>query len=235
MWNEFRKAIIIILMEDAEIFNVLTESEKIILKNNLIKETAGRKQSIYSQNNDNKYIYYLINGKIKFGKYLVNSQEIITGIVYPNSFFGIKSIANGHSGSEYAEALTDVSYLKIRSDIIKEFMQKNSSFSKKINDEIFNYISKIETWLELMHYSQSIKERLIRFFIEFAKESGYKVGNETVIKIDLTQREIGDFIFASRQTISEIMNQLKQENLIYYDRSKILIRDIDKLKRIQFD
>ena len=90
MWNEFRKAIII-LMENAEIFKVLTDSEKIILGNNLILETAERKEFIYSQNNDNKYIYYLINGKIKFGKYLVNSREIITGIVYPNNFFGIKS------------------------------------------------------------------------------------------------------------------------------------------------
>ncbi|HEY4653495.1 MAG TPA: helix-turn-helix domain-containing protein, partial [Cyclobacteriaceae bacterium] len=47
----------------------------------------------------------------------------------------------------------------------------------------------------------------------------------------LTHKDIAALTGTSRQTVTTILNELKDRNLIYFDRRKILIRDLDRLGR----
>lgn len=59
---------------------------------------------------------------------------------------------------------------------------------------------------------------------------GKKVGQETMIPTTLTHKDIASLTGTSRQTVTTILNELKEKNLINFDRKKILIRDLDKLQ-----
>jgi CRP/FNR family transcriptional regulator, cyclic AMP receptor protein len=51
-----------------------------------------------------------------------------------------------------------------------------------------------------------------------------------MIQTRLTHKDIAALTGTSRQTVTTILNELKQKNMIYFDRRKILIRDLEKLK-----
>lgn len=53
---------------------------------------------------------------------------------------------------------------------------------------------------------------------------------EWIIKTKLTHRDIAALTATSRQTVSEILNELRREDQIFFERGKILIRDIESLK-----
>jgi CRP-like cAMP-binding protein len=46
----------------------------------------------------------------------------------------------------------------------------------------------------------------------------------------LTHKDIAALTGTSRQTVTTILNELKEKNLINFDRKKILVRDLANLK-----
>jgi CRP-like cAMP-binding protein len=51
-----------------------------------------------------------------------------------------------------------------------------------------------------------------------------------MIPTRLTHKDIAALTGTSRQTVTTILNELKDKNLINFDRKKILIRDLTALK-----
>ena len=62
-----------------------------------------------------------------------------------------------------------------------------------------------------------------------ALEKGKKVGYEIMFKNYLTHKDIASLTGTSRQTVTTVLNDLKDKNLINFDRRRFLIRDMDKL------
>ncbi len=73
------------------------------------------------------------------------------------------------------------------------------------------------------------RTRIIEFLRDTAMEKGQKVGFETMIKSHLTHKDIASLTGTSRQTVTTVMNELREKNLINFDRRRILIRDMEKL------
>ena len=46
----------------------------------------------------------------------------------------------------------------------------------------------------------------------------------------LTHKDIAALTGNSRQTVTTILNEMKEQNLINFDRKRILIRDLEKLQ-----
>ena len=87
---------------------------------------------------------------------------------------------------------------------------------------------KVERRLESLVFKDA-RSRVVEFIREMAEEKGQKVGFETMIKSHLTHKDIASLTGTSRQTVTTILNELKEKNIINFDRRRILIRDMAKL------
>lgn len=90
-------------------------------------------------------------------------------------------------------------------------------------------LMKLERKLESLVFKDA-RTRVIEFLRDTASWKGKKVGFETMIPTKLTHKDIASLTGTSRQTVTTILNELKDKNLITFDRRRILIRDLDQLK-----
>jgi CRP-like cAMP-binding protein len=77
--------------------------------------------------------------------------------------------------------------------------------------------------------SKDAKTRLYTFIKEWAEREGKNEGNKVTIENYLTQADIAQIIGTSRQTATQLLNEMEEKQLIYYSRKEILIADILKL------
>jgi CRP/FNR family transcriptional regulator, carbon monoxide oxidation system transcription regulator len=78
-----------------------------------------------------------------------------------------------------------------------------------------------------------VRQRLIYFLIELAEERGYKVEDGTSITLDYNTEDIATVIGSSRQSTSQILNELiKSGYLLRISRTQIIIRDLSHLKAL---
>jgi CRP-like cAMP-binding protein len=113
-------------------------------------------------------------------------------------------------------------------DEMKEMMSNNDPLSFKVMKLIGLRLRKTERRLESLVFKDA-RTRIVEFLKDQAIEKGKKVGFETMIPSHFTHKDIASLTGTSRQTVTTILNDLREKNLINFDRRKILIRDIEKI------
>jgi CRP-like cAMP-binding protein len=73
------------------------------------------------------------------------------------------------------------------------------------------------------------RSRIIEFLVEQGKKKGQPVGTETLVKRFMTHQDVANLTATSRQTVTTVLNDLREHNLISFNRNRLLIRDLEKL------
>ena len=108
-------------------------------------------------------------------------------------------------------------------------MVDNRELSFRILKLVGLRLMKMERKLELLVFKDA-RTRIVEFLKDAASWKGKKVGYETLIQTKLTHKDIAALTGTSRQTVTTILNELKEANVINFDRKRILIRDLEKLQ-----
>lgn len=175
-------------------------------------------------------IYMIAEGRIRIGHYLEDGKEVVNTILGRGEIFGELALAGEHERKDFAQAMDDNTVVCPMSITeLKELMKDNRELSFKMIKLIGLRLMKLERKVELLVFKDA-RTRIIEFLRDAASWKGKKVGFETMIPTKLTHKDIAALTGTSRQTVTTILNELKDQNLINFDRKKILIRDLDNLK-----
>lgn len=113
-------------------------------------------------------------------------------------------------------------------DQFKKMMEDNAQLSLDVTKTIGEKLRNIERRLESLIFKDA-RERIIDFMKEMVGKYGKKIGVKVLVKHDLTHQDIANLTATSGQTITTVLNDLKEKDLIYKERKRFLIREIEKL------
>jgi CRP-like cAMP-binding protein len=190
--------------------------------------TFKRDQFIYMPEENATHIYMIVNGRVRLGHYLDNGEEVITAILTQGEIFGELAMAGEDKRRDFAQAMDNATICPLTTAQLKELMYGDKELSFKILKLIGLRIMKLERKLELLVFRDA-RTRIVEFLRDTAAWKGVSVGFETMIPTKLTHKDIASLTGTSRQTVTTILNDLKDKNLINFNRKQILIRDLDKL------
>jgi len=188
-----------------------------------------RDQFIYFPEEAADNLYMISEGRVKIGHYLEDGKEVVKSILTTGEIFGELALAGEEKRSDFAQAMDDKTIVcPLSIEELKNLMFENRDLSFKILKLVGLRLMKLERKLELLVFKDA-RTRIIEFLKDAASWKGKKVGSETMIPTRLTHKDIAALTGTSRQTVTTILNELKDKNLINFDRKKILIRDLEKL------
>jgi len=184
---------------------------------------------IYFEDEPSQYIYLIASGRVKIGSYKENGKEILKAILSQGEIFGEMALAGEDRRPDFAQALdNDTTVCPMSIEDMQELMANNKPLNLKIIRLIGLRIKKLERKVESLVFKDA-RTRIIEFLRDMALEKGKKVGFETMFKNYLTHKDIASLTGTSRQTVTTVLNELKEKNIINFDRRRFLIRDMDKL------
>ena len=79
-------------------------------------------------------------------------------------------------------------------------------------------------------FEKSALNRFADFLLKMIEKEGHFDGINWFLNSQLTQEEFGAYIGTGRQTVTEILNELKSQEILTYNWGKIWIHNIDKLR-----
>jgi CRP/FNR family transcriptional regulator, cyclic AMP receptor protein len=187
---------------------------------------------IYFENDKSDKIYLIAEGKVKIGHYTGDARELTKAILSKGEIFGELALFGEEKREDFAQIIEDGTILcPMTIEMMQELMREHKDFSFKVYKFIGWRIKKLERRLESLVF-KDVKSRLLDFIAELAEERGSSVGYETLIPHFFTQKDIADLIGTTRQTVATLLNDLKEANIINFDRKRILVRDLKALKRM---
>lgn len=215
--------------EDVDLFEILCPTKTKGLEDKHDPHVYQRDEFIYFPDELSMNIYMIADGRVKIGSYLGDGTEMVKAILAKGEIFGELALAGEDRRSDFAQAMdNNTRVCPMTIDSLKELMQENQQLSLKIFKIMGFRLRKMERRIESLVFKDA-RSRIVDFLREMAEEKGQKVGFEMMIKNHLTHKNIASLTGTSRQTVTTVLNELREENIINFDRRRILIRDMDKL------
>jgi CRP-like cAMP-binding protein len=215
--------------EESDLFEILCPRKTPGMENQHIPSEYQKDDFIYFPEDASKQIYMISNGRVKIGTYTEDKKEIVKAILTKGEIFGELALAGEEKRSDFAQAMdNDTRICCMSIDDLKHLMKDNQELSFKILRIVGWRLRKMERKIESLVFKDA-RTRIVDFLRDTAMERGQKVGFEMMIKNHLTHKDIASLTGTSRQTVTTVMNELRDKNLINFDRRRILIRDMEKL------
>ena len=178
---------------------------------------------IYFEEDSASKIYLIEKGKVKLGYYNEDGTEVVKAILTKGELFGEKAILGEEIRNEFAQSVdASTSICPIGVETMHDLMRDNKTFSLKIYKFLGLRFKKLERRLQLILFKDT-RTRFLEFTKELCEEYGYdcdKTGDK-VIKHPYTQKDIASLIGTSRSNLNVLMNELKEENMITFNRKEL--------------
>lgn len=186
-------------------------------------------QPVYLPGALSTHIYLIAEGRVKIGHYDDDKEEVITAILTKGEIFGELGLAGEAVRRDFVIPMVDTTICVVTLDDLRKLMYQDHDLSFKILKLVGLRLMKLERKLELLVFKDA-RTRVIEFLKDAAAWKGRKAGYETVIQTNLTHKDISLLTGTSRQTVTTILNDLRDQNAITFNRRNILIRDLQNLK-----
>lgn len=188
-------------------------------------DSYNKNDYVYFEEDAANKVFLIEKGKIKIGYYKEDGTEVIHAILTKGELFGEKAILGEEKRNEFAQSIdSKTSICPIGVETMLDLMRDHKTFSLRIYKFLGLRFKKLERRLQLLLFKDT-KTRLLEFLHELCDEYGYdcdKTGH-SVIRHPYTQKDIASLIGTSRPTLNTLLNELKEENVINFNRKEIRI------------
>lgn len=194
------------------------------------RNTFKRGEYIFLPEESADKIYFLEEGRVKIGSYSDEGKEITKAILGPGEVFGELALINNEgTRRDFAFAMEDTSTCVLTMAEIKDLMREYTGLSFFLMSIMGRRVLEMEKRLESLVFKDS-RTRIVEFLYKLAMEKGQRVGYEMLVRRFMTHQEIANLTATSRQTVTTILNELRNKNVLTFNRKRLLIRDMDLLK-----
>ncbi len=215
-------------LETNPLFAVLTNDERVLLTINSTVTLFTKHQVLYKPGQVANKVYFLTKGLVKVAVH-AEKKDIIKYIVRPGNLFGESCLTGDQARRDFAYAMDDqIEVIEFDSLSVLSVMKSNFAFAQSLLHFLGERLRYTEVQLEKVVLKDS-KSRILEFLHQMGIEQGKPIGLETLVKHNMTHQDIADLTGTSRQMVTAVLNQLKRSNVLYFNRKKILFRDLNAL------
>lgn len=207
--------------------------DKVAFEKMVTTRTHKKNEFIYKSGDTANEVCFVVGGRVKVGKHATNGKECIKRIVNEGEYFGELGVLDrrdGESRNNFAQVMEhDTIVCTMQYDQFRKIMNEHKVLLDRVISNVIANYRRVDSRLESIMFKDA-RTRLVEFIKELAEDIGMPVGHEMLIKHRLTHQEIANITAISRQKVTTLLNELKNEGLIHLERKSLLVHDMKLLK-----
>jgi len=210
--------------------NMLSILDQKMQNNNFqyLKKSFQRNEYIYLPNKNADQIFIVKEGRIKIGAHH-DEKEVIKKIVIGGEIFGEFSLIGQLNRKDFAITMEATEVYVLTTEEFQSLMREHRSLSHYMMRMLGNRLMEMEHRLESLVFKSS-RDRIIDFLEKLVCRRGQRVGYEMLVRKFFTHQEIANLTATSRQTVTMVLNELRNKNILTFNRRRLLIRDMELLR-----
>ncbi len=192
------------------------------------RKTYKKGNYIYLPEEQSDRLFLMTDGRVKIGTYSESGKEITKTILNSGEVFGELSLIGEEKRRDFAIAMEDTEVCILTVDDMKSLMREHNGLSLFLMRIMGFRMLDMENRLESLVFKDS-RTRIIEFLHDMGVKKGQRVGYEMLVRKFMTHQEIANLTATSRQTVTTVLNELRNKNVLTFNRRRLLIRDMDQL------
>ena len=201
------------------------------LWNEAIKQCSYYKSGevVYEQDTNMKHAYFVNKGLLKIYRIGSKGEQQIVRLIKEGDLFGFHSLLGDEPEVTACESLTDSEVCLIPGEAFKKSISENKELAdlliKKTCDELKN------SYNSLVELSQrTVRGRLANLLLKL--QELFKTSADEAIPLVISRLDMARWIGTSKESVSRLITEFKNDDIIRFDRRELIITNKEKLERI---
>jgi len=177
---------------------------------------------IFSERDTPNALFIVVSGDVKLSINSSDGRRLSIRIVHTGEILGLGSVLAGTPYEVTAETLYPSRIAKIERQDFLNFLSRHPEAYKAVTEELSRNVNLACERLRVVGLSTSAPEKLARLLLDW-DENDHQNENQVRFRFCLTHEQIGEFIGASRETVTRTMGAFKDRRLVAFQGSMLTI------------
>ncbi len=188
-------------------------------------KTARKQEIIYFADEPDSKIFLLKSGKIRIMEADAAGNEIVKEILQSGDIFGEITLSSqpGLNG-EFAQVLSDkVVICSFKKDDFEKLLEKKPFLALQYTKFVGFKLKRLKNRYANLVF-KDVRSRLVHFLADWMENEGEQLSDGSISMNNyLTHQEIANLICTTRQTATQLLNEMEKAEQIKYNRKSIVI------------
>lgn len=194
------------------------------------KRSFKKGEQIYTAEEDSDRVFFIHEGAVKIMGYTDDGKEILKALLHEGEIFGELAVFGEEQRRNFAIAAEKTVVCVQDRDQVANLMTDVSGFRKFMMKLMGEKIIYSQQRMEALLFKDA-RTRIIDFIVEQANKHGRRRKGIAYVKNHLTHQEIASYTGTSRQTVTTVLNELRGEGMIDFNRKEFSIPDLELLAK----
>jgi CRP/FNR family transcriptional regulator len=170
-------------------------------------------------------VFVVCSGRVKLCTSSAEGKGMITHIAMPGEVIGLSATVSGQPYEVTAETLETTTVNFARRDDFLQFLKRHTEACLRVAQHLScDYHAAYEK-ARALALSSSAAEKLARLILELTSREGKPVDGGIQLKLTLTHEEISQLIGTSRETVTRLLGDLRNQEIIQVRGANLLLKN----------
>jgi CRP-like cAMP-binding protein len=214
-----------------DVFSMLETENHREIEENIRYRTYKAGKNIFIEGSYPSGIFFVKEGKVKKYKTYNEGREQIIYICTKGDLFGYSSLLSGETYADSSAALEDSIIGYLPKDIFMEILSRSSALAlallKNLSHEFGVMVNNVVTYAH-----RTVRERVALSLILLNHKFKSDTSENSVTEIILPREDLANMVGTAVETLTRLLRQFKDENLIEIKGRKIILLNKAQLIKI---
>lgn len=177
---------------------------------------------LFSETQPSAGIILILEGEVKLSMNSSDGRRLSLRIARAGEVLGLSSTLSGIPYEVTADTLYPVKVAHVTRTAFLQFLNRHPDAYQTVAREMARRFNSACDQLRTVGLSATVPERLARLLLEWS-DAGQKTETGSRCRLSLTHEQIGEFIGASRETVTRTLTAFKHRNLVDVNGSMLTI------------
>jgi CRP-like cAMP-binding protein len=213
-------------LSNIEIFQDLSKSELEQMDRQLTMSSCDPGRIFYMPEETGEVLFLLKKGRVQLYRISASGKKLVVATLGPGTIFGEMSLVGQGMHNTFAEAVDECLLCVMSRADVERLMSEKPKVAYRFVEALGDRVSTLESRLEEIAF-KSIPARLASLLLRLAaeQEDGEEVNG-------YTHQDLGEILGTYRETITQTLNDFKNDGLIDIGRKRIRIINKDQLEHL---
>jgi len=197
-----------------EFFKALSAAALADLEPLLAPSSYPANMVIFNETQPTAGIYVVLDGEVKLSINSSDGRRLAFHIAKAGEVLGLSATLSGGAYEMTADTLYPSKIAHIERQTFLQFLNRHLDVYPIVTREVSRSFNLACEQLRMVGLSTSVHERLARLLLVWSNETDQKKSEGARCRLAMTHEEIGEFIGASRETVTRTLSIFKNRHLV---------------------
>ena len=195
------------------------------------KRVFSRGESLFTEGEPAIGFYLLAAGCIKLCKFSQDGKEKVLHFVHPAETFAEAAFFGDGKYPAEARALEKGEALFFPREAFMGLLERNPRFSLNLIISLSLLLRRFARQIEELTFAE-VPARLAAYLMDLAEKKSTTFQGKTYLDLDMKKGELASRIGTVSETLSRALKKLKEDGAIDVEGSRVIVYDMERLKRM---